>query len=289
MEKFDTPLLKWIGGKTQIINDIVYKFPTNMENYHELFIGGGSVLLALLNQQKNNIITISNNIYAYDYNEPLIHFYKNIQNNPKQFYSEIKKIINDNNSLTEEYYYQKRKEYNNLNNDEKNNIYGSALFLYLNKVGFRGMYRVCKKNNFNIPYGNYKNPTIINEKHLYKISKLIKNVQFIHLSFEKAFNFINNDNDFVYLDPPYVPESKTSSFVNYTKNGFDLNKHIQLFELCNNLNKKNIKFIMSNSNTELVRNNFTNNNYIIEEIEAKRKINSKNPQSKTIELIIKNY
>jgi len=288
MNKFDTPLLKWVGGKTQIINDIVYKFPTNITNYHEMFIGGGSVLLALLNLQKNNIINITNNIYAYDNNEQLIHFYKNIQNNSKQFYLEIKNIIDAENSLTKEYYYQKRTEYNNLTNEEKNNIYGSALFLYLNKVGFRGMYRVCRKNNFNIPYGNYKNPTIIDKKHLYKISELIKNVIFIHLDFENSFKFINDD-DFVYLDPPYVPESKTSSFVGYTKDGFGLDKHIKLFELCNDLNNKNIKFIISNSNTELVRNSFIDNNYIIEEIECKRKINSKNPQSKTIELIIKNY
>jgi DNA adenine methylase len=285
MTKYDTPLLKWIGGKTQIINSIINQFPNQIENYHELFIGGASVLLALLNQVEDNIIKITNNIYAYDNNEQLINFYINIQKNPKEFYDEVNKIINTDNWNTKEFYYEKRTEYNNLT---ENNIYKSSLFLYLNKLCFRGLYRASKNNKFNVPYGNYKNPNLINKEHLFKISKLIQNVIFIHNDFEQSAKNISDD-DFVYFDPPYYPETKTANFVAYTAEGFNLDKHNKLFKLCNDLNKKNIKFMMSNSDTELVRNNFIDNNYIIEEIECKRRINPKKPGSKVIELLIKNF
>jgi DNA adenine methylase len=279
-----SPLLKWVGGKTQILDSIINKFPVQIENYHELFVGGGSVLLALLNQIEDNIIKINNNIYAYDNNEQLICFYQNIKKYPNEFYDEIDKIINTTEWNTEKFYYQKRTEYNDLT---ENSIYKSVLFLYLNKLGFRGMYRVCQNNKFNVPYGHYKNPTIINKEHLLKISNLIQNVIFIHNDFEESFKNIS-DNDFIYADPPYVPESKTANFVGYTKERFNLDKHNKLFELCNDLNKKNIKFIMSNSDTELVRTNFIDG-YEITEIEVKRRINPKKPNSKTNELIIKNY
>lgn len=293
------PPIKWIGGKTQIIEKIISRLPNEINNYHELFLGGGSVLLALLQNIENNRIIVYNNIYAYDINEPLISLYKNIQKYPKDIIKEITKIIDVYNSIKnidiirkpknleealtsqESYYYWIRKEFNNLTKEQKNSILGTAYFIFLNKTCFRGMYREGP-NGYNVPFGNYANPEIINEAHIFKISKLIKNVNFIHSTFENSFNNIK-ENDFIYLDPPYAPEN-LKSFVGYTKNGFNLEQHKLLFEKC-----KNHKFLMSNADVDLVKESFKDKKYIIKIILCKRAINSKNPESKTNEVLITSF
>jgi DNA adenine methylase len=272
-----------------------------------MFLGGGSVLLTLLSYVKNGIIKINGNIYAYDLNEPLIHIYKNIQSNHNELYDEIQKLIIDFNSCgngeinrapknideakiaKENYYYWIRSEYNKLCLNDKKGILGSAMFIFLNKTCFRGVFRVGP-NGFNVPYGHYNNPEIINKEHLEEIHNLIQNVVFECCDFNISLTNVEL-NDFVYLDPPYAPETDTS-FVGYTENGFGIEKHTQLFELCNKLNNNklnNNKFMMSNSNTDFVKQKFPEEQYNIEIITAKRSINSKNPSSKTKELIIKNY
>jgi len=292
------PIIKWVGGKTQIINDIMDNYPKEIENYHELFLGGGSVLLALIQNKNNKLIKISGTINAYDLNETLINMYKNIQKNYKKLYIEINKIIDifnningeiinrkplnseDSKTSKESYYYWIRKQFNNFTQIEKNSIIGSAYFIFLNKTCFRGIYREGP-NGFNVPYGHYKNPEIINKKHLSSVSKLITNVNFYHMSFENAFNNINK-NDFIYLDPPYAPINNTS-FVGYTLNGFTLNQHKTLFKMC-----KKYKFMMSNADVDLVKNSFNNTKkYTIITVLCKRTINSKKPDSKINEVIIK--
>jgi len=291
------PVIKWVGGKTQIINTIMDNFPKEINNYHELFLGGGSVLLALLQNIERNTIKLTGSINAYDINETLINLYKNIQNNLDNVIFEINKIMNIYNSLDgtiinrkpnnllegktsqESFYYWIRIQYNKLIQEEKNSELGSAYFIFLNKTCFRGVYREGP-NGFNVPFGHYKNPEIINEEHLKKISELIKNVNFYCSSFEKSFEQINQD-DFVYLDPPYAPENN-KSFVGYTSSGFNLEQHNLLFTIC-----KKFKFLMSNSDVELVKDNFSD--YTINTILCKRSINSKNPESKTNEVLIKSY
>ncbi len=297
---YEKPILKWVGGKTQIIDKVINEFPKIINNYHELFIGGGSVLLALL--QNNNII-VKGTINAYDYNETLIGMYKNIQTKSKELYNEIKKLIDIYNNLkkvdtkvninrkpknideaktsSESFYYWTRNEFNNMTQNTKNSIVGSAYFIFLNKTCFRGLYREGP-NGFNVPYGHYNKPEIINEEHLYRISTLIKNVNFFHSSFEKSFEKIKK-NDFIYLDPPYAPEND-KSFVGYTSGGFSLEQHNLLFTL-----SKKYKFLMSNADVELVKNNYLDNKYTIITILCKRSINSKNPESKTNEILIKSY
>lgn len=293
------PFLKWVGGKSQIINKIIEKFPKEIENYHELFLGGGSVLLALLSLQKENKITIKGNIYAYDINDKLINVYKNIQKNKEELFELIEKYINDYDSINgetinrnpltieqaktskESYYYWIRSKYNNTN---ESTIEHSALFMFLNKTCFRGIYREGP-NGFNVPYGHYKKtPTIITKEEIDKISDLIKNVEFIPSDFTNSIINIKIG-DFVYLDPPYAPETK-KSFVGYTADGFNLEMHNRLFDEIRELNNKKIKFIMSNAKVDLVLNNF--NDFNIEEIKARRAINSKNPESTTTEVIISN-
>lgn len=269
------PLLKWIGGKNQIINTILNKFPSEINNYHELFLGGGSVLLALLSYQQNNIIQVKGKIYAYDINEPLINFFINVQKYPLELFEKIQQIILEfNKQDNKDYYYYIRNKYNKFKN--KNNIEGSALFLFLNKTCFRGVFRISN-NGFNVPYGNYNNPNIINKAHLLEVSKLIQNVIFKHYDYKESIQLIKDD-DFVYLDPPYF-----NTYNNYTNNKFY--EHKQLFDLCK---KSKFNFLMSNSDILFVRESF-NNYYIKTLYNCKRKINSKNPNSVINELLISNY
>tara|TARA_Y100000389_G_scaffold204574_1_gene258071 strand:- start:928 stop:1833 length:906 start_codon:yes stop_codon:yes gene_type:complete len=301
MEKYNIqkPFLKWLGGKTQIINQIINKIPTQFNNYHEIFLGGGSVLFAILSLQKQNIITIENNIYAYDVNKDLINVYKHIQNNKEELYTFIESYITEYTNITgniinrkpanleeaktskESYYYWCRYKYNSINR-ETNPIECSALFMFINKTCFRGMYRQGP-NGYNVPYGHYKKtPTIISKIDLDNISDLIQNVHFIHNTFESSITNAK-EGDFVYLDPPYAPENN-NSFVSYVSDGFTLNSHEQLFTYIKNL--QNIKFLMSNSKVDLVTTNFTE--YNIQDIEARRAINSKKPGSTTTEVLIYN-
>ena len=298
------PILKWVGGKTQILDKLIVEFPTEINNYREIFLGGGSVLLTLLSYVKNGIIKIHGNIFAYDLNEPLIYTYKNIQSNHNELYNEIQKLIADMNSCgngeinrspknmdeakisKENYYYWIRSEYNKLSVNDKKTIIGSAMFIFLNKTCFRGVFRVGPKG-FNVPYGHYNNPEIINKEHLDEIHTLIQNVIFECCNFNTSLNIVE-PNDYVYLDPPYAPETN-SSFVGYTENGFNIENHNNLFQLIHKLTETNKKIMLSNSDVSLVRDNFTNEKYNITSILCKRAINSKNPEAKAKEVIIKNY
>ena len=303
-DKFLKPILKWVGGKTQILDKLIIDFPNEINNYHEIFLGGGSVLLALLTYVKNGTITINGNIYAYDLNEPLIYVYKNIQSHHIDLYNKLQDIIKEFNECgdgvinrkplnieeakisKENYYYWTRSEYNKLSLDDKKTTTGSAMFIFLNKTCFRGVFRVGP-NGFNVPYGHYNNPEIVNKAHLEEIHELIQNVIFECSDFNLSLKNVK-PNDFVYLDPPYAPE-KDTSFVGYTENGFNTENHKNLFKLINDLTTADKKIMMSNADVNLVRENFTNEKYNTTTILCKRSINSKNPDSKAKEVIIKNY
>ena len=299
------PILKWVGGKTQIIDKLIVDFPIEINNYHEAFLGGGSVLLAFLSYVKSGIIKINGNIYAYDLNEPLIYIYKNIQTQHNELYDILKNIITDfkecgNGEINrtpenieeakiakENYYYWIRSEYNKLCLTDKKSILGSAMLIFLNKTCFRGIFRVGP-NGFNVPYGHYSNPEIINKEHLDDIHNLIQNVIFECCDFNTSLALANiEQGDFAYLDPPYAPETNTS-FVGYTEKGFDIENHKKLFNLIHNLTDAKHKIMLSNANVSLVRENFKEK-YSTSTILCKRSINSKNPESKANEVIIKNY
>ena len=298
------PFLKWVGGKTQIIDKLIAGFPVEINNYREAFLGGGSVLFALLSYVKSGTIKIHGGIYAYDLNEPLIYIYKNIQTHHNELYDILQTIIADFNECgngeinrtpanieeakiaKENYYYWTRSEYNKLCLSDKKGILGSAMFIFLNKTCFRGVFRVGPKG-FNVPYGHYNNPEIINKEHLEEIHNLIQNVVFECCHFNTSLTIVE-PNDFVYLDPPYAPETDTS-FVGYTANGFDIANHNNLFKLIHILTDTHKKIMLSNADVSLVRENFTNEKYSILSILCKRSINSKNPDAKAKEVIIKNY
>lgn len=194
------PILKWVGGKTQIIETILDAIPTIINNYYEPFLGGGSVLFALLSYIKHHKITIRGTIYASDLNANLIALYKNIQQFPNELIAELNKLIEEATKCTndyvnrdaktldealtspESYYYWIRKQFNALKSDERTSTRASAMLIYMNKTCFRGIYREGPKG-FNVPFGNYKNPSIFDEAHLLTVSDLIKNVIFMHCSY----------------------------------------------------------------------------------------------------------
>ena len=295
------PFLKWAGGKTQLLNKLIPKFPKKLKDYYEPFVGAGSVMFALLYKIASKKIILTGKIYVYDINKPLINLYKNIQNNPSQLsellnshmkiYDECNgesiirnpSTIQEAKTSKESYYYWLRKRFNQL---EDNNIEKSALFLIINKLCFRGLYREGP-NGFNVPFGHYKKtPHIHSKDEILIISKIIKDVSFECLSYTETIPKVTKGS-FVYLDPPYVPVKKTS-FVNYNVDGFTKENHLELFNLVKKLKVKKIKFILCNSKVSLVEEIFTKPTYKIEEIECKRAINSKNPEATQMELIIWN-
>jgi DNA adenine methylase len=301
------PLLKWVGGKTQILDKLIAEVPAEINNYREIFLGGGSVLLTLLSYAKEGIINIRGNVHAYDLNEPLIWVYKNVQSKHIELYDTIQILIREFNEcdddgplnrkpatigeakqLKENYYYWTRAEYNKLSNLDKTDVVGSAMFVFLNKTCFRGVFRVGP-NGFNVPYGHYNKPEIINWDHLCRVHELIQGVLFECCDFTTSLNIDKiEEGDFVYLDPPYAPETSTS-FVGYTKNGFNFDNHRELFGAIHALaDTTKIQIMLSNADVPLVRENFAENQYTTTSILCKRSINSKNPEAKAKEVIIKN-
>lgn len=305
------PFLKWVGGKTQIISTITSDFPKEVNHYHELFLGGGSVLLAFMTCVHNRSIKLNGSVYAYDANSTLIHLYKTVKSSPNELYDQVMEYANVYSTVPDEasslslnvnikkpttyteamtckesYYYWIRERFNALTIDEKHSLQGAAMFLFLNKTCFRGLFREGPRG-FNVPFGNYKKPAIISKTHLLSVSQLIQTVHFRVMKFEESMNQIES-NDFVYMDPPYAPEN-AKSFVNYTQTGFSVEDHKKLFELTKNL--RNVKVMMSNSDVSLVTEAFQDPgfDFNIKTIVCKRSINSKKPSSKTNEVIIKNY
>jgi DNA adenine methylase len=294
------PFLKWVGGKTQILDEILSRFPASMSNYHEPFLGGGSVLLGVLSKQKEGSITIRGTVYASDINPILIGLYQTLQRDPDALIHEMRRMITAfsqcgteavNRTPTteqealgnrESYYYWVRSQFNHMSAEEKVSPRGAASMLFLNKTCFRGVYREGP-HGFNVPYGNNKNPGIMDEAHLRAISELIRPVVFRPQTFQAALSSIT-PGDFVYLDPPYAPETNTS-FVSYTASGFNEGNHTALFERCNELHTQRVRWMMSNADVTQVREAFPPP-YHTTVLSCRRAIHSKNPDAKTNEVLI---
>ena len=286
------PIIKWVGGKTQILDRVLHEFPRKIENYHELFVGGGSVLLGVLTHAD---IKIHGKICAYDLNEKLINMYTQIQTNPVGLHSEMVKLFetydsikgvdinrnpqNEEESQTskESFFYWIRSVYNKSVPSTHTH---AAMLIFLNKTCFRGVYREGP-SGFNVPYGHYKTtPNIVSLEELIRYQEILKNVIFKTIDFRDVFKTYIHKDDFVYADPPYAPED-VHSFVSYTKDGFKTEEHTTLFQL---LKTHDIDFVMSNSKVALVLDAFEK--YKIIDIPARRAIHSKNPGASTTEVII---
>jgi len=311
-----SPFLKWVGGKTQIIDKILDRFPRKINNYYEPFLGGGSVLLALLHAKATGKIQIDGNIYASDLNPALLACYKNIKHEPDRVILEASQLITaykacpvmnatpkntspqtlaEAGQAQENYYYWVRKLYNALTLAEKQTPRGSAMFIFLNKTCFRGLYREGP-HGFNVPFGNYSNPQILDPAQIRQISAAIQPVELTVCGFETVLTKTFASDDFVYVDPPYAPKNATS-FVGYTADGFSLQQHGELFKLCRELSNPSnartngaVKMMMSNAEVPLVKDAFpAAGGFTTTIILCKRHINSKNPGETTNEVIIQNY
>jgi DNA adenine methylase len=184
----------------------------------------------------------------------------------------------------ESYYFWIRSRFNALTKEEKAAPAGSAMLLFLNKTCFRGLYREGP-NGFNVPFGNYKNPTIIEEAHIHQVSALLHDVVFTACSFTESLPLVTAD-DFVYMDPPYAPEQETS-FVSYTKDGFTADQHRSLFQACHVLTSKKVTWVMSNAAVPFVEQAFPLP-YSTHVLSCRRAIHSKKPDARTNEALITN-
>ena len=287
------PFIKWAGGKNQLLNEIRLKYPKNFTKYCEPFVGGGAVLFDILKKFKIKEILIN------DIKFELMNTYIQIKENLNQLINRLMNFQKEYNSVNEEkrlsIYLRKRDEYNLLLTNYKKNdlINKSALFIFLNKTCFNGLYRVNRDGKFNVPKGLYKSPIICDEKNLEVINKLLTNVSIIYGDFELCENFIDK-NTFVYVDPPYRPLNNTASFTAYDKMNFDDNEQKRLCRFIDKIVNKGAKIVLSNSDPKNIdsNDNFFDDlysKYSITRIDAKRVINSKgNNRGLIKELLIAN-
>ena len=283
------PFLKWVGGKRKLIPQLEAKFPdyikSNEFTYVEPFLGGGAMFFHLVANYKLK------KIYLNDLNDKLIDCYQNVRDHSDKLIKQLKKLEKDYYSSTDKklFYLDRREEFNNL----KLSIKKSALLIFLNKTGFNGMYRENSKGEYNIPVGSMNNPLICDEDLIQNISNVLNNndIKFSSKSFEELI--INEKNIFYYLDPPYMPISKTSSFTDYTsknlyKNDIDLQNKI--CEYCSKIDLSDSFFLQSNSYLPDFFKHTYDNKYFFDKLEVNRTIGADGTKRKKVfEITINNY
>ncbi len=271
------PFTKWTGGKRQLLPKLIDLMPKQFNRYYEPFVGGGALLFELTPCKA----TIN------DHNTDLILAYKEIRDNVKELI-EILKIHQENN--TKDYYLDLRAVDRDGRIEKMTDTEKAARLLYMLRVNFNGLYRVNLRNQFNVPYGRYKNPKIVDEVLLYDISRYLNSndIDILNGDFEKAISTVGSG-DFVYLDPPYAPISSTSSFTSYTNEGFDESDQIRLRDIFIELSKRGANVMLSNSDVDFIYELYSNiPNIDIRVVKANRMINSNASKRGAInELIIR--
>lgn len=291
------PFVKWAGGKGQLLEILKNNLPDGIGNkitkYAEPFVGGGALLFALLSEYSFE------EVYICDNNTELINTYSVIKDHCEdliQTLLDMQSNYNDCVSFDErqEYYYEQRNKYNSLCLNDDTRIEKAALFIFINRTCFNGLYRVNKKGHYNVPFGKHSNPTICDAENLLKISKLLKNVIMRACDYHDVMNFAD-ENTFVYIDPPYRPLNATSGFTSYTEDQFNDQNQVELAEMYKELSANGAKVMLSNSDPHNINetDNFFDDLYsdfTILRVDASRMINSKaSSRGKIKELLIKNY
>jgi len=290
------PFLKWAGGKTQLIKTIESNLPKNFRNksytYIEPFIGSGAVMFWLLNNFPRIEKAVINDI-----NSDLTNTYKVISSNPNELISILNELqseyysLENNQENKSEYYYKKRESYNSRKSDKTTQ---AALFIFLNRTCFNGLYRVNRNNDFNVPMGSYKRPTICDVDNILAVNKALQKVEILCGDFEETLQYAEN-NTFFYFDPPYKPLNNTSSFNSYAKDEFNDEQQVRLKKFCSKLDELGHKWMLSNSDVKGVdnENNFFDELYsefFINRVKATRRINSNGEKRGELnELLITNY
>ncbi len=275
------PFVKWAGGKRQLLTQIKERMPEKYDNYFEPFVGGGAVIFELL--PANALIN--------DINKALINAYKQICNAPEAFLKAVKKLDEEMGEqrtevLGKEYYYSLREHYNDKLMKAEFDVELAALFVFINKHCFNGLYRVNGKGLFNVPYNNSRR-TSVDENAIMEISKYLQGVKIIDGDFEVACKDAKKG-DFVFMDSPYAPLNPTS-FESYTKEGFDIESHKRLANLFDELTAKGCYCMLTNHNTDLINELYGNKGYRIDVVSVKRMINSDASNRVGEEVIICNY
>lgn len=266
------PIVKWVGGKRQLMFELLKNMPKSYNRYFEPFIGGGALFFELQPEQA----------YISDMNEELINLYSVVRDNVYGLIDDLSK-----HEVSKEYFLEIR----NIDRTEKyaefSDVERASRFIYLNRTCFNGMYRVNSQGQFNVPFGHYKNPRIIDENNLLNCSELLKKTEIKCADFSEILTNVKKG-DFVYFDPPYVPLNETSSFTSYTKDGFDIDMQFKLRDVCDELDSMGIKFMLSNSDTKLVNELYAN--YEIKKVFASRQINANaDGRGKITEVLVRNY
>ena len=269
------PIVKWVGGKRQLLDEIIPRLPERITSYCEPFLGGGAVLFSI--QPSKAIVN--------DLNADLIAVYEVIRDDVESLIDDLKKHEN-----TSEYYYKIR----DLDRDKAayqamSKVERASRLIYLNKTCFNGLFRVNSSGEFNSPFGHYKNPNILNEPILRAVSKYFASsgITFFSEDFSATLDRVGRGG-FVYLDPPYDPVSDTASFTGYNKGGFGRSEQIRLKQCCDNLTRRGIKFMLSNSATDFIKDLYRE--YNIDFVKANRVINADASKRGAIEeVLIRNY
>jgi DNA adenine methylase len=294
------PFLKWAGGKKQLITDVETRLPDELrteqiKTYVEPFVGGGAIFFYIA--QKYDGIE---HFYLYDINQDLVNCYNAIKDDVESLIKELEVIQGKYLKLNEDkrkiYYSEKRIEFNK-EKKSKYKIATSAKLMFLNKTCFNGLYRVNRKDEFNVPFGRYKNPKICNSENLRNVSNLLQNTEIICEDFTKSIEHID-ENTFVYFDPPYRPLSTTANFTSYSKDSFTEKDQISLAKFCKQVQKTGARLLLSNSDpkNEVPDDHFFEDYYSkkdgfkIDRVKASRIINCKaTGRGQIDELLITNY
>jgi DNA adenine methylase len=270
------PFVKWAGGKRQLIPQIRDRMPEKYNDYYEPFVGGGAVIFDLL--PANALIN--------DINKALINTYRTICNEPDAFLKEVNRLDNDMWEDGKKYYYSIREHYNDKLMRSEYGVELAALFVFINKHCFNGLYRVNGKGLFNVPYNNSRRVSV-DEDVIMATSKYLKGLTIIDGDFEQACKNARKG-DFVFIDSPYAPLNPTS-FESYTKEGFDIESHKRLAKLYDELTARGCYCMLTNHNTELINELYGNKDYKIDVVRVKRMINSDASNRVGEEVIICNY
>lgn len=271
-----SPFVKWAGGKRQLLTQIKERMPEKYNNYFEPFVGGGAVTFALLPE----------NALINDINKALINAYRQICNAPEVFLKAIKKLDNEMWEDGKEYYYFLRELYNDKLMKTEFDVELAALFVFINKHCFNGLYRVNGKGLFNVPYNNSRRVSV-DENLIMEISEYLQSVKIMDGDFEVACKEAKGG-DFVFIDSPYAP-LKPTSFESYTKEGFDIESHKRLAKLFDELTARGCYCMLTNHNTDLINELYGNKGYRIDIVSVKRMINSDASKRVGEEVIICNY
>ena len=270
------PFVKWAGGKRQLLPQIKERMPEQFNNYYEPFVGGGAVTFELLPEKA----------VVNDINKSLVNAYRQICDAPDAFLEAINKLDSDMWEDGKAYYYSLRELYNDKMMKAEYDVELAALFVFINKHCFNGLYRVNGKGLFNVPYNNSRKASV-DEKSIREISEYLKKVTILEGDFEAAVESAM-EGDFVFIDSPYAPLNPTS-FESYTKEGFDIESHKRLADLFDDLTARGCYCMLTNHNTELINELYGNKGYRIDVVSVKRMINSDASNRVGEEVIICNY